>query len=112
MSEQTAATRTEHDSMGDVEVPADALWGAQTARAVENFPISGQPVPAPSTSTSGTVVLPSRTSALPLTLGSQCLLLGCRTRFGGEPRIALGSHMCVCLLLRCDDGRGTRLRAR
>jgi fumarate hydratase class II len=39
-------TRTEHDSMGDVEVPADALWGAQTARAVENFPISGVPVPA------------------------------------------------------------------
>lgn len=39
------ATRTEHDSMGDVEVPVDALWGAQTARAVENFPISGQPVP-------------------------------------------------------------------
>ncbi|WP_076264169.1 class II fumarate hydratase [Intrasporangium flavum] len=37
--------RTEHDSMGDVQVPADALWGAQTARAVENFPISGQPVP-------------------------------------------------------------------
>ena len=32
--------------MGDVEVPADALWGAQTARAVDNFPISGQPVPA------------------------------------------------------------------
>ena len=31
--------------MGDVEVPADALWGAQTARAVDNFPISGQPVP-------------------------------------------------------------------
>jgi fumarate hydratase class II len=41
----TSATRTEHDSMGDVEVPADALWGAQTARAVDNFPISGQPVP-------------------------------------------------------------------
>ena len=34
-------TRTEHDSMGDVEVPADALWRAQTQRAVENFPISG-----------------------------------------------------------------------
>jgi fumarate hydratase class II len=40
-----AKTRTEHDSMGEVEVPADALWGAQTARAVENFPISGQGVP-------------------------------------------------------------------
>ena len=38
--------RTEHDSMGEVQVPDDALWGAQTARAVANFPISGQPVPA------------------------------------------------------------------
>ncbi|MDE9367197.1 class II fumarate hydratase [Luteipulveratus sp. YIM 133132] len=41
------ATRTEHDSMGEVEVLADALYGAQTARAVENFPISGQRVPVP-----------------------------------------------------------------
>jgi fumarate hydratase class II len=32
--------RTEHDSMGDVAVPGDALYGAQTQRAVENFPIS------------------------------------------------------------------------
>ena len=31
--------------MGEVQVPADALWGAQTARAVDNFPISGQQVP-------------------------------------------------------------------
>jgi len=46
MSETKPATRTEHDSMGEVEVPADALWGAQTARAVDNFPVSGQPVPA------------------------------------------------------------------
>ncbi len=34
--------RVEHDSMGDVEVPADALWGAQTQRAVDNFPVSGE----------------------------------------------------------------------
>ena len=34
--------RTEHDSMGDVQVPADALWGAQTQRAVDNFPVSGE----------------------------------------------------------------------
>jgi fumarate hydratase class II len=34
--------RTEHDSMGEVQVPADAKWRAQTQRAVENFPISGQ----------------------------------------------------------------------
>jgi len=37
--------RTEHDSMGELKVPADALWGAQTQRAVENFPISGLAMP-------------------------------------------------------------------
>ena len=36
--------RTEHDSMGEVRVPATAKWGAQTQRAVENFPISGRPI--------------------------------------------------------------------
>src|SRR5260370_14648095 len=35
-------TRIEHDSMGEVAVPADALWGAQTQRAVETFQISGE----------------------------------------------------------------------
>ncbi|HEB58718.1 MAG TPA: class II fumarate hydratase [Gammaproteobacteria bacterium] len=39
--------RTEKDSMGELQVPADALYGAQTQRAVENFPLSGQPLPAP-----------------------------------------------------------------
>jgi fumarate hydratase class II len=34
--------RIEHDSMGEVKVPAQALWRAQTQRAVENFPVSGQ----------------------------------------------------------------------
>ncbi len=34
--------RTEHDTMGEVQVPVDALWRAQTQRAVQNFPISGQ----------------------------------------------------------------------
>jgi fumarate hydratase class II len=37
--------RSEHDSMGELQVPAEALWGAQTQRAVNNFPISGQPMP-------------------------------------------------------------------
>ena len=36
--------RIEHDSMGEVRVPVDALWRAQTQRAVENFPISGRPL--------------------------------------------------------------------
>jgi fumarate hydratase class II len=39
--------RTEHDSMGDVNVPARAYYGAQTQRAVENFPISGWPLAPP-----------------------------------------------------------------
>jgi fumarate hydratase class II len=38
--------RIEHDSMGEVQVPSDALWRAQTQRAVENFPISGSPLEA------------------------------------------------------------------
>jgi fumarate hydratase class II len=38
-------TRTERDSMGEVEVPIDALYGASTQRAVLNFPISGQRFP-------------------------------------------------------------------
>ena len=37
--------RIEHDSMGEVRVPSQAYYGAQTQRAVENFPISGQPLP-------------------------------------------------------------------
>ena len=37
--------RTEHDSMGELKVPEDALWGAQTQRAVDNFPISGLTMP-------------------------------------------------------------------
>jgi fumarate hydratase class II len=37
--------RTEHDSMGELQVPADALWGAQTQRAIQNFPISGLTMP-------------------------------------------------------------------
>ena len=41
----TERYRTEHDSMGEVRVPADALWRAQTQRAVQNFPISGRPLP-------------------------------------------------------------------
>ena len=39
------AYRTERDSMGELKVPEDALWGAQTQRAVNNFPVSGLPMP-------------------------------------------------------------------
>lgn len=39
--------RIEKDSMGELEVPEEALWGAQTQRALQNFPISGMPMPRP-----------------------------------------------------------------
>src|SRR4030095_548033 len=42
MSESEQDYRLEHDSMGDVRVPASAKWRAQTQRAVENVPVAGQ----------------------------------------------------------------------
>ena len=39
-------TRVEKDSLGEIEVPVEARWGAQTQRAVNNFPISGRGLPA------------------------------------------------------------------
>ncbi len=44
MTDAKPGFRIEHDSMGEVAVPAGALWGAQTQRAVQNFQISGEPV--------------------------------------------------------------------
>ncbi len=43
--EPTGETRIERDTMGEVHVPATALYGASTQRAVENFPVSGQGLP-------------------------------------------------------------------
>ena len=40
----TVATRTEHDLIGEREVPLDAYWGIHTLRALENFPITGIPI--------------------------------------------------------------------
>jgi fumarate hydratase class II len=41
----TPTTRVERDSLGSLDVPADALWGAQTQRAIQNFPPSGLRMP-------------------------------------------------------------------
>ncbi len=45
MTDTKPGFRVEHDSMGEVLVPEDALWGANTQRAVENFPVSGERLP-------------------------------------------------------------------
>jgi len=47
--------RTERDSLGEMQVPASARYGPQTQRAVENFPISGEPMPAPFVHTLGLI---------------------------------------------------------
>ena len=44
---KTAATRTEEDSFGPIEVPADHYWGAQTQRSLQNFRIGGDRMPTP-----------------------------------------------------------------
>ena len=47
MSDQTTATRTETDSFGPLQVPADKYWGAQTQRSLGNFKIGGETMPLP-----------------------------------------------------------------
>jgi fumarate hydratase class II len=46
MNTTATPTRVERDSMGEIAVPAEALYGAQTQRAIDNFHIGGQPMPA------------------------------------------------------------------
>lgn len=41
------AVRMESDSIGEIAVPVDRLWGAQTQRSIANFPIGGEPMPVP-----------------------------------------------------------------
>jgi fumarate hydratase class II len=45
VAKQSSGYRVERDSLGELKVPEDALWGAQTQRAIENFPISGLRMP-------------------------------------------------------------------
>ncbi|MDQ1605727.1 MAG: aspartate ammonia-lyase, partial [Microbacteriaceae bacterium] len=40
----TGPMRTESDSLGSMQIPADAYWGIHTARALENFPITRRPI--------------------------------------------------------------------
>src|SRR6188474_503228 len=54
--------RTERDSMGEVQVPGNAYYGAQTQRAVENFPISGWTLPRPLVGALGLVKLAAATA--------------------------------------------------
>ncbi|MCB2082083.1 MAG: class II fumarate hydratase, partial [Rickettsiales bacterium] len=47
METEMAEYRTESDSFGELQVPADKYWGAQTQRSLQNFKIGGEKMPAP-----------------------------------------------------------------
>ena len=50
-----SGTRTESDTFGPIEVPADHLWGAQTQRSLQNFKIGGETMPVPLIRALGTI---------------------------------------------------------
>lgn len=64
-------TRIESDSMGKMKVPADAFYGAQTARAVENFPISGRTLPPVFTAAMGMIKIAAAQTNMELGLLSK-----------------------------------------
>ncbi len=85
-----AGTRHERDSMGEVEVPADALWGASTQRALANFPISGRPLPAAFIRAMGFVKEAS--AATNMELGILDAELGVAIRQAAR-EVAMGQHV-------------------
>ena len=78
-----AETRIERDSMGEMVVPANAYYGAQTARAVENFPISGLRFPRSFIRALGTMTLGPDVVYLDLAAGANELIFAVRESFGG-----------------------------
>ena len=57
--------RLEYDSIGEIAVPSDALYGAQTQRAVENFPVSGLRMPRQFIRALGPAGVPAPAAAAP-----------------------------------------------
>src|ERR1700676_720238 len=85
--------RVEHDSMGDVRVPAQAYYGAQTQRAVDNFPISGWPLPAELIHALGLVKLAAATANRDLG----------KLTGSGKKRLSLSQKHVDALLAACRE---------
>lgn len=86
------ATRSEKDSLGPLDVPADAYFGVQTRRAVLNFPISGTPMPAPFITAHATLkkaaaVTNERLGLLPAHL-AKAITQACDEIIAADPRFA------------------------
>lgn len=102
-------TRIEKDSMGEMSVPADVLYGASTQRAVLNFPISGVPVPEPMIFAFAT--LKAATAKANLELGklskpkAEAIIEACNTVLGGmKDRGGIARHFPIDIF---QTGSGT-----
>ena len=78
-------TRIEHDFLGEKPIPADAYWGVHTARAVENFPISG-----------------TRISAMPDLIRALAYVKKSAARANADLRVLDGA-LADAICLACDD---------
>ena len=108
-------TRTEKDTMGEMLVPADALYGASTQRAVLNFPVSGRPVPAEVIT--AYAALKAACAAVNLKLGrlsedrTNAILEACREIADGLPRFGgLAKHFPIDIY-QTGSGTSTNMNA-
>src|SRR6266566_3458921 len=98
------STRRERDTLGEVAVPADVLYGAQTARAVENFPISGlRPFPAFIRAT----VLVKKAAAMANADSGRLPLDLCRAIVAACDEILAGKHLDQFVVDVFQAGAGT-----
>ena len=87
------STRVEHDSLGEVAVPADALYGAQTQRAIDNFQLSGIRMPRALPATSAGVGMPDPSAPMGARqLAASRYWPACRGRaIGSREKAVIGS---------------------
>src|SRR2546423_4316780 len=102
--------RVERDSMGEIKVPADALWGAQTQRAVQNFPVSGLAMPRPFIGALGLVKQAAARANRDLKLLDPKVA---QTVEEAAAEVAAGGHAeeHPALRLRTGPGRGSDIHA-
>ena len=104
------ATRIERDTMGDLKVPGGALYGAQTQRAVENFPISGLRLPRPFLRALGLVKWAAATANFQL---NQLPAAGARAIIDAAERMILGKFddQFVVDVFQTGSGTSTNMNA-
>jgi fumarate hydratase class II len=101
----TGPTRIESDSMGEITVPADRYWGAQTQRSLQNFRIGGERMPAPLIHALG--LLKQAAAATNVKLGALEAKLG-ETISGAAAEVAAGKLDAEFPLVVWQTGSGTQ----